>query len=233
MGDGLTGSWRALPLARLLASRLLCTVALAASAWAADAGDAGDAGDVGREKGPSGSINFSPVVAKFLAPEGPDLNRPFFKWGDHFRIGFFEPNNASVFGAADSYRIGPKGYPGSEIIVRTSPLRPDLPFTERAYEEASKAYLSGASTAPVLKETRFDPYPINDWTGVCFVYQFVQNDLSQKRMVSFVTMTETTQIVVVVSGEEKAFPEVAEIAHQFLNSWFVTTEESMAQPGLN
>jgi hypothetical protein len=110
----------------------------------------------------------------------------------------------------------------ADMRLRLSPFSVDTKFDSETlprYEQEARKLIPRDAKDVVLESQTPNPLPINDWQGHRFTFSFRTAAGQVRESITFLDITETQQIIVLVASFAKDFDDASERARDIIRRW--------------
>ncbi len=173
------------------------------------------------------------LTPRYITPNATDGQRIYFEDGENDPVTFRLTPATTITGSGGEATLQFNDLQGATLLLRDSPLQPDVAFSEETLEtyRAIARQFAPAGHLKILKETvKLDVMAHHQWNAsiLTTTYELPGSEVTQA--VTFVNYTPKQQIVMVLSAFSEEFEQAQKQMNRLMNTWSTLSKERLEQP---
>ncbi|HWL52942.1 MAG TPA: hypothetical protein VNQ90_10935 [Chthoniobacteraceae bacterium] len=181
-------------------------------------------------------LDLTPRYATSDHPAQDDFQRLYFSNGDEEPVIIKPDHHTTVTGGSGETTLQFNNLQGASLLLRNSPLRPDLSFSEanlETYRATARQFAPQGQLKVVKESEEIDISLKNIWDASVFTTTYALPGSEVTQSVTFINYTPKQQIVLVLSAFSNEFEDAQSRMDQILRTWSSMSPERLRLPDDN
>lgn len=173
------------------------------------------------------------LTPRYITPTGTDAQRLYFENGESDPVTLRLTSTTTITGGGGEATLQFNDLQGASLLLRNSPLQPDVAFSEETLEtyRAVARQFAPEGHLKILKESvALDVTAHHQWNAsiLTTTYELPGNEITQS--VTFVNYTPKQQIVMVLSAFSEEFEQAEKRMDRVMSTWSTLSRDDLEEP---